>query len=66
MPVLAVHLESTLCMKVQVSALIVQLALTVEMYNLYAVLSVPQVATLHQGGDGVLALPSQHPFFCFR
>ena len=53
-------------MKVQVSALIVQLALTVEMYNLYAVLSVPQVATLHQGGDGVLALPSQHPFFCFR
>ena len=65
MPVLAVHLESTLCMKVQVSALIVQLALTVEMYNLYAVLSVPQVATLRRGGQRSARLAQLTPILLF-
>ena len=52
-------------MKVQVSALIVQLALTVEMYNLYAVLSVPLVATLRRGGRRSARLAQLIPILLF-
>ena len=55
MPVLAVHSESTLRGKAQASVWIARLDLTVEVYNLYAVLSVLLVVTLHRRGK-----PSAH------